>query len=167
MFKIGDLVVYGNTGVCRVVEIGPAPLSGAPADKDYYTLAPYYAEKSVIFTPCDNDKVVMRHIITKEAARELIKRVESIEVFEVINEKKREDTYKEIIKSCDPEKFISILKTISRRKQQRLSEGKKATASDEKYFQLAEEKLYGELAIVLEIEKNKIKELIFSAAEQA
>ena len=165
MFKIGDLIVYGNAGVCRVTEIGKSPLKGAPEDQEYYTLMPCYAEKSVIFTPCNNPKVVMRPIVTKEEANALISNIPMIAALEILEEKKREDCYKEIIRSCDPNKFISIIKTIYIRKQQRISEGKKATASDEKYFQLAEDKLYGELAIALEIEKSKVKEYILECVE--
>ncbi|MBQ9030411.1 MAG: CarD family transcriptional regulator [Parasporobacterium sp.] len=161
MFKIGDLIVYGNAGVCRVVEIGKPPLSGIPEGQDYYTLAPYYSEKSVIFTPCNNEKVVMRPIVSKAEADALINRIPDIGFLGITDEKKREECYKETIRSCDPTKFVSIIKTIHARKQQRISEGKKVTASDEKYFQMAEEKLYGELAIALEIDKSKVKDYIF------
>ena len=165
MFKIGDLVVYGNAGVCRVTEIGRPPLSGIPDGQDYYTLTPYYAEKSVIFTPCDNTKVVMRPIVSKEEADELIRNIPEIGCLGITDEKKREDCYRDVIKTCDPRLFVSIIKTIYNRKQQRLSEGKKVTASDEKYFQMAEDKLYGELAIALNIEKGTVKDYIFGCVE--
>lgn len=165
MFKIGDLIVYGNAGVCRVVEIGGPPMKGLPEGKDYYTLSPYYAEKSVIFTPCDNDKVVMRPIVSKAEADELIQKIPDIGCLGITDEKKREECYKETIRTCDPHKFVSIIKTIYERKQQRISEGKKVTASDEKYFQMAEDKLYGELAIALEIEKNQVRDYIFGCVE--
>ena len=144
-----------------MVEIGKPPLSGIPEGQDYYTLAPYYSEKSVIFTPCNNEKVVMRPIVSKAEADALINRIPDIGFLGITDEKKREECYKETIRSCDPTKFVSIIKTIHARKQQRISEGKKVTASDEKYFQMAEEKLYGELAIALEIDKSKVKDYIF------
>ncbi len=165
MFNIGDLIVYGNAGVCRVAKIGGPPMKGLPEGKDYYTLSPYYAEKSVIFTPCDNDKVVMRPIVSKAEADELINKIPDIGFLSIPDEKKREECYKETIRSCDPHMFVSIIKTIYARKQQRISEGKKVTASDEKYFQMAEDKLYGELAIALEIEKNEVRNYIMGCVE--
>jgi len=147
------------------MEIGKPPLSGVPADQEYYTLSPYYAEKSVIFTPCDNEKVVMRPIVSRDEADDLIRQIPSIACLGITDEKKREDCYKDIIRSCDPEKFVSIIKTIYQRKQQRIAEGKKVTASDEKYFQMAEDKLYGELAIVLDIDKNKVRDYIIRCVE--
>ena len=165
MFNIGDLIIYGNAGVCRVTEIGKPPLSGVPDDQEYYTLTPYYADNSVIFTPCNNQKVVMRPIVSRDQADALIKQIPSIGCLGITDEKKREECYKDIIRSCDPEKFVSIIKTIYQRKQQRLSEGKKVTASDEKYFQMAEDKLYGELAVVLGIDKNAVREYIIRCVE--
>ncbi|MBR3004681.1 MAG: CarD family transcriptional regulator, partial [Lachnospiraceae bacterium] len=158
MFKVGDLIVYGNTGVCRVEEIGIPALAGAAEDKKYYTLSPYYGRNSRIYTPCDNDKVVMRPVITKQEARELIGKIKSIGLLEITDEKKREETYKSVMRGCDCMEFISIIKTIYLRKQERIAEGKKVTANDEKYFNMAEDKLYGELAIALEIDKNKVKD---------
>ncbi|MBR6349669.1 MAG: CarD family transcriptional regulator [Lachnospiraceae bacterium] len=162
MFKVGDLIVYGNTGVCRVEEIGIPALAGAAEDKKYYTLSPYYGRNSRIYTPCDNDKVVMRPVITKQEARELIGKIKSIGLLEITDEKKREETYKSVMRGCDCMEFISIIKTIYLRKQERIAEGKKVTANDEKYFNMAEDKLYGELAIALEIDKNKVKDYIAS-----
>ena len=160
MFNIGDLIVYGNTGVCRVIEIGIPPLSGISDGKDYYTLLPYYGRNSRIYTPCDNDKVVMRPVISKAEAEKLIGRIDSIGLLEVPDEKRREEIYKNVMRGCDCVEFISIIKTIYLRKQERIAEGKKITANDEKYFTMAEDKLYGELAVALEIEKSEVKNYI-------
>lgn len=160
MFQVGELIVFGNNGVCRVEKIGAPDLIGVPAGVDYYTLAPYYKSNSRVFTPCNNDKIVMRPILTKDEALMLIKEISSIGLITVLDERKREDAYKEVMKSCDCRKFVSIIKTIHLRKQERLQEGRKITSSDEKYCQMAEDKLYEELAIALEIDKKEVKDYI-------
>ena len=160
MFNIGDLVVYGNIGVCTVESIGPSTLSGADKSKDYYSLVPYYSGNSKILTPCDNEKIVIRAIISREEAESLIAEAESITTITITDEKFREQTYKDTIKGCDCREIFSLIKTIYERKQTRLAEGKKVTSSDEKYFNMAEDKLYGELAVVLGIEKTQVKEYI-------
>jgi len=157
VFKVGDLIVYGNTGVCTVEKIGKPDLAGVSDDKDYYTLAPYYSRNSRIFTPCDNDKVVMRPVMSKKEAQKLLKEIPEIGVLVIRDEKKREECYKETMKTCDCREFVSILKTIYNRKMTRLAEGKKVTASDERYFNMAEDKLFGELAIALGVEKSQMK----------
>ena len=157
MFKVGDLIVYGNTGVCTVEKIGRPDLSGISDDKEYYTLLPYYSRNSRIFTPCDNDKVVMRPIMSKKEAEKLLREIPKIEILVITDEKKREECYKETMKTCDCREFVSILKTIYNRKKTRLAEGKKVTASDERYYNMAEDKLFGELAIALGLEKSQMK----------
>ena len=157
MFKVGDLIVYGNTGVCTVEKIGRPDLSGISDDKEYYTLLPYYSRNSRIFTPCDNDKVVMRPIMSKKEAEKLLREIPKIEILVITDEKKREECYKETMKTCDCREFVSILKTIYNRKKTRLAEGKKVTASDERYYNMAEDKLFGELAIALGMEKSQMK----------
>jgi len=97
VFRIGELIVYGNTGVCRVESIGPSELSGADKSKDYYGLSPYYSGKSRIFIPCDNCKVVMREIISREEALQLIEDIPGIGLFTIDNEKERENVYKSAI----------------------------------------------------------------------
>ena len=157
MFKVGDLIVYGNTGVCTVEKIGKPELTGVSDDKEYYTLSPYYSRNSRIFTPCDNDKVVMRPVISKKEAEKLLKEIPKIKLLVITDEKKREERYKETMRTCDCREFVSILKTIYSRKITRLAEGKKVTASDERYFNMAEDKLLGELAIALGVEKSEMR----------
>ena len=61
MFAVGDLVVYGGEGVCRVESIGPSGLRYDGGDKTYYHLAPLYRSGTVM-TPVDT-AVMMRPII--------------------------------------------------------------------------------------------------------
>lgn len=40
MFQVGDLIIYGGEGVCRVEAVGPSPVRGSNPGRLYYTLAP-------------------------------------------------------------------------------------------------------------------------------
>lgn len=158
MFKVGDYVVYGNTGVCRIEDIGP--LSIGSKDKDYYTLIPMYGRNSRLYTVVDSDKVVIRPIMTKQESDALIDEMEDIDALWIGDEKRREEIYKEKMKTCDCKAWVQIIKTLYVRKMDRLAKGKKVTSSDEKYLNLAEDNLYGELAFSLEMPKEKVGEFI-------
>lgn len=160
MFGVGDYIVYGMNGVCRVEEIGPMHLSGVDSDKDYYTLAPLYTKGSRVFTPVDNQKVPMRAVISKEEALTLIDEMKSINEMDVIDDKQRESAYKEAIKSCDCREWIRIINTVSKRREQRLAQGKKMSACDERFIKTAQDNLYGELAISLSVKKEEVEEYI-------
>lgn len=158
MFKVGDYVVYGNTGVCQIEDVGP--ISIGSKDKDYYTLVPVYGRNSKLYTAVDSDKVVIRPIMTKQESDALIDEMEEIDTLRIGDEKKREEIYKETMKTCDCKEWVRIIKTLYLRKMDRLSRGKKVTSSDERYLQMAEENLYGELAFALEMPKEKVGEFI-------
>ena len=90
MFKVGEYVVYGMNGVCRVEEVGPMSLSGVDNDRLYYTLLPLYTKGSRVYTPVDNEKVVMRRVITKAEACALIDGWKEYALLEEENDKSRE-----------------------------------------------------------------------------
>ena len=160
MFEVGDYIVYGINGVCKVEKIGTVNVSGIPKDKMYYTLVPVYSKGSKVFTPMDNRKVVMRSVISKDEALKLIDGIKDMDLLWEANDKRRELMYKETIRKCDCKEWIRIIKTLYIKKQSKIAEGKKMSAGDEKYLHMAEENLFGELAIPLEIEKEKVEAFI-------
>lgn len=166
MYQIGDYIVYGSNGVCVVDDIGSMDVPGIPKDRVYYTLRPCYLKGSTIFTPADNQKVIMRPILTREEALALVDEIGDIECLWVADEKKREQLYKEAVGTCECRELVKIIKTIYQRQQERLAEGKKITFRDEKYFSMAEDNLYGELALSLGMDKDEVKDFITERYDQ-
>ena len=166
MYQIGEFVVYGNNGVCRVEKIGPIIMSGVDKERQYYTLAPVYTNGSTVFTPVDNAKTKLRPLISRTQVEELLSDVENIPTLQVADEKKREEVYKTAYKTFDCCEWVKLIKTSYLRKQERLQAGRHATAKDEKYLHLAEDSLYGELAISLEMDKEDVAEYIKKYIEQ-
>lgn len=159
MFGVGEFIIYGSNGVCEIVSVGPVEGTGTVKDRIYYTLKPVNSRGSTIFTPADNEKVFMRPLVSKEEALRLIDGAGESEELWISDEKKREMIYKEAIAKCDCDELVKMIKTIYLRMQGRIKEGKKITNSDEKYFHLAEERLYSELAVALGIKSDEVKEL--------
>lgn len=165
MFKVDDYIVYGGNGVCRVLSKGVPTIHGADKERQYYKLQPIYENGSIIYTPVDNDKVVMRKTISKDEAIDLIKNIPSIEILYFDDEKMREEKYKEVIHAYNCRELIKVIKTSYLRKEERLAEGKKNIATDDKYLKMAEEYLYGELAISLNISKEQVRDFIVQTVE--
>lgn len=166
MFQVNDVVIYGHHGVCEITDIGTLKMPMADQEKLYYTLRPVYHRDSAVYAPVENRRIVMRPVITKETAKELIEHIPRIETVWIVNEKAREVQFKEALQTCDCEELVKIIKTLYMRKQQRLENGKKVTVVDEKYFRQAEDKLYEELAFVLEMEKSEINTYISEHMEE-
>ncbi|ADL03328.1 CarD family transcriptional regulator [Lacrimispora saccharolytica] len=160
MYQVGDNIVFGSKGICRVEHVGVLEIADMPRNKMYYTLNPYFIKGSKFYTPVDNDKVIMRPVIPKDEAMKLIDDIKNIDSLWVADEKRRESEYKEAMKRCDCRELVKIIKTIYFRKQSRLKDGKKLTTIDTKYFKLAEENFYGELAISLNMDVKAVKEFV-------
>lgn len=167
MFKIGQMIIYGNTGVCVVEKIGPLDPASGTGDRVYYTLSPYYMKESTIYTPVDNQKVIMRPVLTEEEAEELIAKIPEIEALWIADEKKREQNYKDALATADCQELIRVIKAIYPRKQERIAAGKKVTASDERYFNMAEEFLYNELALSLRMTPEQVEEYVVRHVKEA
>lgn len=165
MFQKGDYIVYGSSGVCQVMEIGPMEMSGVDKGKLYYTLKQRYSEGGTIFTPIDNKKIVMRGVYTKGEAGELIETIPFIEALVIPDERKREDSYKSTLRTCDFTEMIRLIKLILHRRKLRQEAGKKMASLDERYLKMAEDGLYGELEVSLEIPRTDVEKLVLERLE--
>lgn len=159
-YEIGDFVSKPVTGICRIENILHLDVSPQKSDKLYYLLIPINDKKEKIYVPVLNSESKLRSCLTEEEAWDLIKRIPEIQAIWITNEKMREQKYKEVIKSNRPEALVSVIKMIYQRNQERFAQGKKNTASDIKYFQMAENLLYGELGVALGKPKEDICQLI-------
>ncbi len=156
MFQVNDIVIYGSHGVCQITSIGTLSISMADKNKPYYTLRPLYQKSAAVYAPVENNKTIMRYILSKKEAEDLIADLPRIESVWITNEKDRELQYKAALQTCDCRELIKIIKTLYMRKEARIQSGKKVTAIDEKYFRLAESQLYEELACALDIKREQV-----------
>lgn len=160
MFEKGEYIIYGNTGLCIVEDITTMNMTGISKDKLYYVLNPYNQRESRIFTPVDNKKTVMRKLVTKKQALELIDSIPGMNQEEISNDKQREEEFKEALKSSECSKWMKLIKSIYIREKERNAQGRKITATEERYLNVSEERLFSELSIPLEIPKEQVKKFI-------
>ena len=166
-YEIGDFVSKPVTGICKVEDILYLNLRDKKDNKWYYLMKPIEDEKEKIYVPVSNSDSRLRLCLTKEEAWNLIKRIPEIPTAWTDNEKMREQNYKDAVKANDPEALVAIIKMIYQRKQKRLAEGKKCTATDAKYFQMAENLLYMELGVAIGKPKQEICKTIIDYIDQS
>jgi len=164
MFKKGDFVVNTNNGICEINGIVTMTISGT--EKEYYLLIPVAEPTAKVYVPVDLAAQRIRLTLNKDEALSLIESIKNIDETYIENEKEREKKYKEALNSRDPQKLVGIIKTLYLRKQERVAAGKKNTAVDERYFKLAENHLHNELAFALQINKEKVQEMILHSIQQ-
>ena len=98
--------------------------------------------------------------MTRNEAEDLLSEIPNIEQVEIENEKTREDQYKDIIRNSDLRACIGLLKTLLRKRQIRIAQGRKFTTVDEKYLRETEAMLCSELSIALETEYDSAVEKV-------
>lgn len=165
MFAIGDYVICSNKGVCVVENITTLNISGVDKEREYYILKPLYMSGSTVYVPVDSPKESMRYVLGREEAQKLIAAIPEIPLLVISNEKLSEQIYRDCIKTNDCKELVKMIKTIYSRKQKRIQAGRKVTAIDAKYFHLAEESLYGELAVSLDMSRDKVEDYIAEVIE--
>ncbi len=164
MFQIGENVVYGQCGVCRVEGIGP--LAGSPAgDRTYYTLRPYFSSE-VIYAPVEG-KVFMRPALDREHAEAVVRAIPAVQR-EIASERSltlMREKYESAFRSYDCEDLIGLIKCIYQKNRAAVQSGRRVGQLDQRYMKRAEELLYGELAIALGIEREAVLPYIENALQ--
>ena len=167
MFSVGELLIYGTNGVCRVDEVCSSPFDAADT-RLFYKLTPTPDRANlVIYTPVDNEKVVIRPLMSEREARELLDSLSEIGVIEVPLEKKRRDIYRELVATAEPKVYVSIIKTVAQRREEFKRTRRRLPDIDNDAEHIAKTGLYGELAAVLGLSREEIHEIITKAAEAA
>lgn len=167
MFEPGDYVVNATNGVCQIAETLEMDLLDDGNAKPYFLLVPVGESTARVYIPVDTAETRIRRAITKEEAMKVIDRIPSIEEIRIDREKEREAKYKAAVRSCDPIQLFGIMKTLYRRRNERIAQGKKSTAIDERYFKMAENQIYAELAFALGCQKGDMEEVIMDRLQTA
>ena len=160
MFDKGAFVVCGSKGVCTVEDVARMSIPGVDGKRDYYVLKPVYNFATTVYIPVDAGKESMRGVLSATEAKKLIRGMESIAPIDIVNDKMLEQEYRGCMRTNMCEEWVRILKTTYQRKVKRQEMGRKVTAVDAKYCTIAEDSLFGELAIALGISKDQVPEYI-------
>ena len=174
MLQIGEAVVYRHH-VCEVISIREAYFEG----KDYYELKALFEKSLKLFVAIDEAKPpALRPVMTKEEALALIDSIPEAEDIDAealaagtdtptLLDRRIKEEYTRRLHTFTPEQLLPIMKFAYERSRTRNDEGRNATATDKKYFNLAQSLLCDELSISLEIDRDQVEEFLNSHIEQA
>ncbi len=161
MYKKNDLVVYENSGVCRVLDIAEMsfPQSGK---KTYYVLSPLFLKEGTIYTPVDNPKVTIRPVISRNEALNIIHSIPNAKVcsFEGLKTTELEGRYREASRSNRCGDLILLAMAIYRKARNARRSGKKVSEIDDRYLKRLNVLIYGELSVALNVSQEEVPKLI-------
>ena len=162
MYKKGEYIICGSNGICQVEDITTLDIPGIDHKRMYYLLKPVFSSGSTVYKPTDSDASALRPALSREEATSLIASIPGIPTISITDEKALEKTYKEYVHSNNCESLVQLIKTIYLRKQRRIMKGFKVTAIDSKYFKMAEDYLYSDLSVALNIPREQMRDYITS-----
>lgn len=92
MFNNNDYVVHPRAGVCRITDTTEMPLQihGSKKQAVYYILQPLENVSEKIYLPAENAEGLIRNIMSREDALNILENFHSIPEIHIENEKTRE-----------------------------------------------------------------------------
>ena len=125
MYQVGQLIIYGGEGVCRVEAVGALAMAGVKRDRPYYTLTPLY-RPGRIYTPVDTT-VFMRPILSREEAEALVRSIPDIEAASCSHRNPRilGEYYQEMMRTRSCHSMVRIIKMAQHKGQARRARGSK------------------------------------------
>lgn len=157
MFKIGEYVVYGSLGVCRVKDLVTRKFEGLDAAHPYYVLEPLY-QSGTLYAPADNPKIALRQVIHADEANRLIDAIPATEskAFHSRSAQELSAHYEQALQTHDCKDLIELTMSIYNKKAALAQQNKKFGRVDEHFMRQAEDNLYGELAVALGIARDEV-----------
>lgn len=169
MYQAGDLVIYGTTGPCKVQKVAARTLPGGEVAELYYTLEPLYQRQCTIYTPVENRKVAMRPVISKAEAERLISLIPSLqpEPYNTRTNSQLTEHYIATIKRQNCTDLLALTMSIYSKKQELEGSKRKFGVVDERFLRQAEDLLFSELAVALNVPKEDVPAYIAARVEAA
>lgn len=160
MYKIGEYIIYGNDGVCKVEDVGVLNISGINKKRIYYTLKPLY-ENGKIFTPIDTS-VFMRSLITYEEVQQLIESIPYIKEKKCNEKNSRllQIYYKNLLQTHECSDLLTLIEGVYEKKDNAIKKGKKLGQIDNRFMKVAEGLIKDEFSVVLGIPREEVKNYI-------
>ena len=161
MFQCGDLIVYGNNGVCEVTAV--APLESSTDNRLYYALKNRLSN-GVAYVPVDSG-VYMRAVMSEAEAKNLIKQIPKIstDAFKNVTVRDAQRVYRETLQTYDSQKVLALIKHIVTSGEQKRSVGKKLTSTEERFLEQAKRIIESELSVALNMEIGEVSNYILQS----
>ena len=160
VFNIGDKIIYGTEGVFVVAEYTASPIDKNDERTFLVLRSVHGAEGNMILTPAEGGSVFMRAVMDRDVALALIDNIPHIGEVEVQNERLRRDAYRAVMSQGRGEDFVSIIKTVRRRRVDFLAQKRRLSETDTDFESRAKRCLWGELSVALDIPYGEVEAFI-------
>ena len=161
MFQINDIVLYNQTEVCRVEDIRVMPFLDSQRI-NYYVLKPVYEESpsnSKVYVPVSADETRVRRAFSADELRQMLDS-DSAAVPWIESSMLRRKAFSDVLNRNHPRELIGLIRTVARRRAEKLSAGQKFSEADEKVLTSAEKRLYPLFRYILNVDHGEFLRMV-------
>ena len=160
MYLVGQELVYGQHGVCRVIREEQRRVDGKQLS--YLSLEPVGQPGASFLVPTQNAAAMgrLRPLMDREELEKLLTSAPSLADAWIPEESIRKQRYREYLAVADGETLARMICALYRHRARQRTIGKKVHVSDENFLRDAEKLLTGEVAAVLAYPEEQARALI-------
>lgn len=165
-FQLGDGVVYGIHGVCRIVDVESRRVDRKTVE--YYVLTPCAQPEARFYVPMHNQTALakMRRLLTPQALESLLVSSETQQDCWIPEENLRRERYRQLIARGTCAELMGMIRALNRHRQQQLEAGRKFHISDENFLKDARRVVSTEVAQILGISGPEAEEYLQNRLER-
>lgn len=162
MYQVGDQVVYGVHGVCRILDVEVKSVDRQKVP--YFVLEPLDQPGARFYIPTQKPAALAKlsHLLTREELDALLTEAFRENSAWIEDENKRKLYYRELIGSGDRKALVAMVHALHQHKQQQLSSGKKFHLCDENFLRDAQKLLNSEFSLVLQIPAEQVADYVMT-----
>lgn len=160
MFQLGDQVLYGIHGVCRIAELEVKRVDRK--NVEYFVLVPVVQPAARYYVPTGNAAALskLRALLSREELLLLLKSEAVRSNAWIPDENRRKLYYRELLNGGDRLGLLQMIYTLQNQKQIQATAGRKFHLCDENFLRDAEKILSSEFSVVFEIPVSQVREFI-------
>jgi len=161
-YSAGDVIIYGNKGVCRIDEIKSMSFA-REEPKEYYLISPMFTRSSlVMYVPLDNELqcAEIKPVLSRDEAMALIESLPFNNCDWVEDRNERKEKFATILNSGSREEIAGLIHLINKQRAALTEAGKKLNAQDARALDEAVTRINNELAIALDVEPSDVSDII-------
>ncbi|MDO5116218.1 MAG: CarD family transcriptional regulator [Synergistaceae bacterium] len=156
-YVVGDYVIYGANGICRITDIRREKFSGLD-ERLYYVMNSVYDAGARFYLPYSsgNGEGRLRPLLSVDEIRSIIDETEDIEEDWIDNDDERVTAFEAILRGGNIAEILWLVKILHLHKIEMRERGRKFRACDERVLAQAERGVTEEFAFVLGLRKEEV-----------
>ena len=148
-FQINEKVIHCRDGLCTIISMTKLN------DKDFYIVKVSHGDAETTYVPFASADSIIRHIMSKEDADNLLKEMKKMEKSFVANTKQRRDAFKRLLSSGDVKDIAYMCRQYTLYKLD--PEGVKLGAVDNDMLTHASNMLFDEFSLTYGVPREEIE----------